>query len=144
MRLLSLIRVAWDAEALYLRRSVQARAVQVELGLAAAVFAGFLLLMLHVAAFAWLAEGQGAVRAALIVGAADLALMLVLGLMAWRSGRDPVAQGALQVRNDALRQLGDGAARAAMLAPLLKAQTAKKGLLGAAFTAMVVGLLSRR
>ncbi|WP_137180480.1 hypothetical protein [Roseomonas sp. AR75] len=144
MRLLSLIRVAWDAEALYLRRSVKARAVQVELAAVAAVFALLLLLMLHLAAFAWLAETRSAAGAALLVAAGDLVVAVLLGLLAWRSGRDPVAQGALQVRDDALRQLGDGAARAAMLAPLLRAQTAKKGMLGAALTAMIVGLLSRR
>jgi hypothetical protein len=144
MRLLSLLRVAWDAEALYLRRTVRARAVQAELALAAAAFAALLLLMLHLAAFAWLAETQGTVAAALLVALADLLLAGVFALLARRAVRDPVAEGALRVRDDALRQLGDGAARVAVMAPLLKAQTAKKGMLGAAMTAMLVGLLSRR
>jgi hypothetical protein len=144
MRLLSLLRVAWDAEALYLRRSVRARAVQAELALAAAAFAALLLLMLHLAAFAWLAEAQGPVAAALLLALGDLVLAVVFGLLARWAGRDPVAEGALQVRDDALRQLGDGAARVAVMAPLLRAQTAKKGILGAAMTAMLVGLLSRR
>jgi hypothetical protein len=144
MRLLSLLRVAWDAEALYLRRSVKARAMQAELALAAAAFAALLLLMLHLAAFAWLAETRGPVAAALLVGLGDLVLAGVFALLARRAARDPVAEGALRVRDDALRQLGDGAARVAVMAPLLKAQTAKKGMLGAAMTAMLVGLLSRR
>jgi hypothetical protein len=55
-----------------------------------------------------------------------------------------LADEAVRVRQEALRQIGDTAARAAVLAPLLRSQNARKGLLGAAVTAMVVGLLSRR
>ena len=38
----------------------------------------------------------------------------------------------------------DAGARALMLAPLLKSQSAKKGLIGAALTAVAIGLLSRK
>jgi hypothetical protein len=68
-------------------------------------------------------------------------------LLAWlaaRASHDPVAEEAVRVRQDAVRQIGDSAARAMVLAPLLRSQNAKKGLLGAAVTAVVVGLLSRR
>jgi hypothetical protein len=40
--------------------------------------------------------------------------------------------------------MGDSAARAAMLVPLMKSQTAKKGVFGAAITAILLGFLSRR
>jgi hypothetical protein len=40
--------------------------------------------------------------------------------------------------------VGDTTARTAMLVPLLRSQSAKKGLIGAAMTAAVVGLLARR
>jgi hypothetical protein len=144
MRLFQLIRVAWEAEGLHLRRLMRAHGIQAALAAVAAVFALLLLMMLHVAAFAALVPGQGPVWAALIVGFGDLVLLALFGWLARRAGHDPVAIEAARVRSDALRQLGDGAARAAVLAPLLKSQTAKKGLVGAAVTALAVGLLSRR
>ncbi|MGG5809882.1 hypothetical protein [Falsiroseomonas sp. CW058] len=144
MRLLQLARAAWEAEALHLRRLARAHGIQAAFAAVAAVFGLLLLLMLHVAAFAALAPGQGPVWAALIVGFADLVLLALFGWLARRAGHDPIAIEAKRVRQDALRQLGDGAARAVVLAPLLKSQTAKKGLIGAAVTAIAVGLLSRR
>lgn len=144
MRLLRLARAAWEAEGLHLRRLARARGIQAALALVAAVFALMLLLMLHAAAFAALVPGQGPVWAALIVGFADLVLLAGFGWAARRAGHDPIAAEAKRVRQEAVRQLTDGAARAAVLAPLLKAQSAKKGLIGAAVTAVAVGLLSRR
>jgi len=111
---------------------------------AAGIFALLLLLMLHLALFAALEPGRGPVEAALWIAGGDLVLMAGLAWMASRAGHDPVADEAAQLRQDALRQIGDTAARTMVLAPLLKAQNARKGLLGAAVTALVVGLLSRR
>jgi hypothetical protein len=48
------------------------------------------------------------------------------------------------VRDNALRQVGDQTARAAIVMPMLRSASAKKGLFGAAITAAVVGLISRR
>jgi hypothetical protein len=144
MRLLRLARAALEAEGLHLRRLARARGIQAALAAAAAVFALLLLLMLHVAIFAALVPGRGAVTAALYVAAGDLLLVGALLFAASRAGHDPVAEEALRVRQEAVRQLGDGAARLAVLTPLLRSQTAKKGMLGAALTALVVGLLSRR
>ncbi len=144
MRFLRLARTAWDAEALHLRRQARARGIQAGLAAVACVFALMLLLMLHVAAFAALAQTQGPVLAALGVAAADLFVVLGFALLARARGHDQVAEDARRLRVEALRQLGDGAARAAVLAPLLRGQTVKKGLLGAAVTALVVGLVSRR
>lgn len=144
MRLLQLARTAFQAEGLHLRRMARARGIQAALGAAALVFALLLLLMLHIAVFAALVPGRGAPTAALIVAAGDLVLVGILAYAASRAGHDRVAEEARLVRKEAMRQLGDGAARAAVLAPLLRSQTAKKGMLGAALTALVVGLLSRR
>lgn len=144
MRLLRLARAAWEAERLHLRRLARARGIQAALFVAALVFVLLLLLMLHLAVFAALARSQGPVGAALIIAAGDL---VIAGLFAWfasRAGHDEVAEEALRIRREAVRQLGDGAARAVVLAPLLRSQNAKKGLLGAAVTAVMVGLLSRR
>lgn len=144
MRLFRLARAALEAEGLHLRRLARARGIQAALAAAAAVFALLLLLMLHLAVFAALVPDRGPVVAALWVAAGDLLIVAVLAYAATRAGHDRVAEEAKLVRQEAMRQIGDGAARAMVLAPLLKSQTAKKGLFGAALTAVVVGLLSRR
>jgi len=144
MRLLQLVRLAWQAEGLHLRRLGRGYAVQGAFAAAAAVFALLLLVMLHIAAFAGLAQGVGPVWAALIVALVDGLIAGLLALMARSRPYDPVAAEALRVRHDAIRQVTDGAARAAVLAPLLRSQSAKKGLIGAAVTALVVGIISRR
>ncbi|MCO6414736.1 hypothetical protein JYK14_00885 [Siccirubricoccus sp. KC 17139] len=144
MRVFRLLQLAAQAEGLRWKRMGRGYAIQAALGAGAAAFALMLLVMLHVAALIWLAEGRSGVSAALILAVFDLVIVVVLGWLASRPGADPVALGAARVRDDALRQLGDQAARAAMVAPLLRSQTAKKGLVGAAVTAAVVGLLARR
>jgi hypothetical protein len=48
------------------------------------------------------------------------------------------------VRDDALRQVGDQTARAAMILPVVRSRNMKTGLIGAALTAAVGGLISRR
>jgi hypothetical protein len=143
-RLGRLLRLAAQAEGLRWRRTGRGYAIQAGLAAGAVVFALLLLLMLHMAAFAWLAEHQGPVAASLIVAGADLVLALVLGWLASHRGEDFVAVEAARVRDDALRQVGDQAARAAVVLPLLRSGGLKKGLIGAAVTAAVVGLIARR
>ncbi|MGG5820123.1 hypothetical protein [Falsiroseomonas sp. HW251] len=144
MRLLSLAKAAWAAEELHLRRLVRSRGMQAGYAAAAVIFLVMMLVMLHLAAFAALEPGRGPVVAAMWVAAGDLVLLALLAWMASRAGHDPVADEAVRLRQEAVRQIGDQAARAMVLAPLLRSQNAKKGLLGAAVTAVVVGLLSRR
>ena len=144
MRLFQLLRLAAQAEALRWKRTGRGYAIQAGLGAAAAIFGLMLLLMLHVAALIWLARGRDPAIAALIVAGVDLVLAAILGWLAARHAEDPVAVEAQRVRDDALRQVSDTTARAAMVVPLLRSQSAKKGLVGAALTAAVVGLLARR
>jgi hypothetical protein len=144
MRFFRLARAAFEAEGLHLRRLARARGIQAALGAAAAIFACLLLLMLHVAVYAALVPGNGPATAALYVALGDLVIAGGLAWAAYRAGNDPLAREALRVRQEAVRQIGDDAARMVVLAPLLRSQTAKKGMLGAAVTALVVGLLSRR
>lgn len=144
MRLFSLLRLAAQAEGLRWRRTGRGYAIQGGLGAAAAVFGLMLVMMLHLAGFAALARKQGPEVAALIVAGVDLVLMALLGWLAARHATDKVAQEAERVRDDALRQVGDTASRGLMLLPLLRSQSAKKGLVGAALTAAVVGFLARR
>jgi hypothetical protein len=144
MRLLNLARAAFEAEGLHLRRQARARGIQAALAGAAVVFVLLLLGMLHLAAFAALMPAWGAAPAALILAGGDLVVALVLAIAARRAGHDRVGAEALAVRQMAVRELGDGAARALVLAPLLRGGGVAKGLLGAALTAAVVGLMARR
>jgi hypothetical protein len=48
------------------------------------------------------------------------------------------------VRQEAVRQIGDDAARAMVLAPLLRGRSVKSGLMGVAVTVLLLGWLSRR
>lgn len=144
MRMFQLLRLAAQAESLRWKRTGRGYAIQAGLGAAAAVFALLMLVMLHVAALIWLSEQRTSFSAALIVAGVDLVLMVILGWLAARNAVDPMALEARRVRDDALRQVGDTTARAAMVLPLLRSQSMKKGLVGAALTAAVVGLLARR
>ena len=144
MRLLSLARAAIEAEGLHLRRLARARGLQVALAVAAGIFVLLLLLMLHLAAFAALRHGWGPAGAALAVAGLDLAIALLLALAARRAGQDRVAEEARQLRQMAVRQIGDGAARAMVLTPLLRSRNVKTGLMGVAVTALLLGWLSRR
>jgi hypothetical protein len=144
MRLIRLLKLAAQAEALRWRRMGRGYAIQAGLAAGAAVFGLMLIIMLHVAALVWLSRGQGGVVAALILGGVDLVLAGLLGWLAARHAVDPIAEEAERVRDDALRQVGDQTARVAMMAPLLRSSSTKKGLIGAALTAAVVGLIARR
>ncbi len=144
LRLFSLLRIAAQAEGLRWRRTGRGLAIQAGLVAAAALFVLMLVLMLHAAAFAWLEPDQGAVGAALILAAVDLVLGGLLAWLAARRSEDPVAVEASRLRDDALRQVGDRVGRAAVVLPLLRSQSARKGLFGAALTAAMVGLIARR
>ena len=144
MRLISLLRLAAQAETLRWKRTGRGVAIQAALGAGAVVFGLMLLLMLHVAALIWLARGQSGTGAALIIAGVDLVVAGILGWLAVRHAEDPIQVEAQRVRDDALRQVSDTAARAMMLAPLLRSRSAKKGLLGAAITAAIVGFIAKR
>ena len=144
MRLFSLLRLAAQAETLRWKRTGRGIAIQAALGVAAGLFGLMLLVMLHIAALIWLARDQGGAGAALILAAVDLVIAGILGWLAARHSEDTVQVEAQRVRDDALRQVGDTASRAMMLAPLLRSKSVKKGLIGAAVTAAVVGIISRR
>src|SRR5918993_1521564 len=143
MRLFRLLQLAAQAEALRWKRTGRGYAIQAGFGVGAAVFGLMMLVMLHLAAFSWIAGTEvGPVWAALIVAAVDLVLAGLLGFLASRSGLDPVAVEAERVRDNALRQLGDQTARAAIVVPLVRSASAKKGLIGAAVTAGLIGLIA--
>jgi hypothetical protein len=143
-RVFKLLRIAAQAEGLRWRRTGRGLAIRAGLGAGVALFALMMVLMLHMAAFAAMARNPGPVWAALILAGADLVILALLGWLATRDKVDPVAVEAEHVRDDALRQVGDQAARAAVVLPLMRSRSMKKGLIGAALTAAVVGLIARR
>lgn len=144
LRPFRLLRLALEAEGLRWRRTGRGLAIRAGLGAGAALFALLLLIMLHAAAWAYLARDFDPSIAALIVAGVDLVLLGVMVFLATREAVDPIAIEAERVRNDALRQVGETTARAAMLAPLVRSGSLKKGLIGAAVTAAAVGLIARR
>ena len=145
MRLFRLLQLAAQAETLRWKRTGRGYAIQAGFGVGAALFGLMMLIMLHLAAFEWfVGTSVGPVGGALIVAGVDLVLAGLFGFLATRSGLDPVAVEAERVRDNALRQVGDQTARAAIVMPMLRSASAKKGLFGAAITAAVVGLISRR
>lgn len=145
MRLFRLLQLAAQAEALRWRRTGRGYAIQAGMGAGAAVFALMMLIMLHLALFQWLSgTNLGPVLAALVVAGGDLVVAGLFGFLATRSGLDPVAVEAERVRDNALRQVGDQTARAAVILPMMRSRSIKKGLFGAAASALVVGLISRR
>ncbi len=145
MRLFRLLQLAAQAETLRWKRTGRGYAFQAAFGAVAAVFALMMLLMLHLAAFEWLAGTTvGRIYGALAIAGVDLVLAGVLGYLAVKGGLDPVAAEAERVRDNALRQVGDQTARAAVIMPMMRSASVKKGLLGAAASALMVGLIARR
>lgn len=144
LRPFRLLRLALEAEGLRWRRTGRGVAIRAGLGAGAALFALLLLIMLHGAGWAYLARDFDPAIAALMLAGGDLVLLALFAFLATREKVDPIAIEAERVRNDALRQVGETGARAAMLAPILRSGSLKKGLLGAAVTAAAVGLIARR
>ena len=127
-RMTKLLRLAAQAEGLRWRRTGRGYAIQAGLAAAAAVIGLILLVMLHIAAFAWLAQGddQGPVWAAFLVAAMDLMLVALLGWLAAQHSPDPLALQAAQVRDDALQQLRSQAEQTVMIMPLLRGRSTTK------------------
>jgi hypothetical protein len=104
MRILELLGAAAEAEELYLRRNAQRAVRSAILGGVAAVFGLVALGLLHLAAFLWLEDRYGVLAGALLLGGADLVVMLLFLLAAWPRG-DRVAEEALALRRQAMAGL---------------------------------------
>lgn len=142
MRTFRLARVAAQAELLRLRRLARRQAVRAALGAVALVFLLACLAALHVAGFLGLVQLRIApIYAALIVAGVDLAIGLVLALLAARDTPDRVEQEALQVRQAAQAQMAEAAAMTALVGPLLRSLGLRKvyAVALAALTARYLG-----
>ncbi len=131
MRALRLLGVAAQAEGLRMRRGA-ARGMRgaMLIGFAGG-FAAAALLLLHIAAWLWLAGRYDAVTASLLLALADSGLAGLLLLLA-RERPDPVADAALLIRQESLRE----AARVPLLAEMVELLT------GRSVTALVGGVVA--
>ena len=104
-----LARLAAEAEMLRLRHLARRTATRVAFALVAIVFLFAALIFAHAAIFAALLPRLSPIHALLAVGAGDIVIALVLGLLAARSHPSRVERDALKLRNDARqRLLGNG------------------------------------
>jgi MFS family permease len=103
LRALQLLGIAARAEGLRFRRgAANGMRGMIVTGMAAGL--GLLaLLLLHLAAWLWLAAWQDALTASLLLALADALLAGLLLLLA-RPRPDPVAEAALLIRQEALRE----------------------------------------
>jgi hypothetical protein len=120
MRPLRLAKIAAEAEVLRLRRRARRTAFRVGFLGAAAVFALAALSFAHVAVFVALDGPFRPASAAVIVLGGDLAIALVLTLLASNSRPGAIEREARQVREHAVEQLENILASAALAAPLTR------------------------
>ena len=103
MRLFDLLGLAAQAEGLRVRQNAAGVARSAVWSVAAGLFALAALTMFHVAGWMALAQRYDPLLASLGVAMADLVLMALMLLLA-RKRRDPVAESALQIRQQALAE----------------------------------------
>jgi hypothetical protein len=119
MRTLKLARVAADAEILLLRRKLQTLQRRAIYGVVAAVFAVGVLILLHVMAYLALETFAHLTPfiSVCIVGGVDLALVIIFALLASGKMPDPVAEEAIQLRDQSIAQMKTSMSAAAVLVP---------------------------
>ena len=143
MRLIDLARVAAEAEGVRLKVMLKRQARRGIWGAAAAVFALFFCVSLHLTAYEFLAPWLGAGFAALALMGLDLVLAVVFGILA--AGNTPSLQEreAAAISRTARLQLRDTAATFAMVLPVARLAGARRGK-GALIAAIVAKLFNRR
>lgn len=109
MQTVGLLRLAAEAEALRIRRSVSTGLYRAALMAAAALFGLAALALLHIAAWTALVAELGPIQAALVLAMGDALCAVVLIVVA-RPRRDPIAAEAATLRSALLMQATSGAA----------------------------------
>ncbi len=141
MRTVNLAKVAAQAEMLRLRRQGRRTVVRAGYGVVAGVFIVAFLAAAHVAIVLALIPQMQPLHAVLIVGAGDLVIGIVLGLLASRDRPDRIEREAMEVKLMALAQLREAMAMTALVGPALRLIGTRKvyGLALAALTARYLG-----
>lgn|SRR5487761_2091758 len=122
MRTLRLARIAAEAEGLRLRRLARRTAIRLAIGMVALVFLGCALAVFHVGVWFLLRIDMGwqSQIAALSMAGFDLAIGLVLVVMAVQLSPGRVERDALDVRRRAWENASNSFAMSAMLLPVLR------------------------
>jgi hypothetical protein len=141
MRTASLARIAAQAEVLRLRRQGRRAAFRASYGVVAGVFVVGALAAAHVAIVLALLANFQPIVAVLIVGAGDVVVAVVFGLLAARDRPDAIEREARQVKETALAELGETMALASLVGPVLRLIGTRKvyGLALAALSARYLG-----
>ncbi len=120
--------------------------MRIALGAIAALFLVLTIVLIHVASFQAIVIALGPdtwtpVFASGIMVAIDLLLMILFAVLAARGGPDSVEAEALEVRQQAVRQLGEAFSMAMLLRPFLKylPRRGVYGLILATLTARFLG-----
>ena len=142
MRTLRLARVAAEAERLRIKRIARRLAIRAALGAVAGVFALAALAWLHVLVWFALAHSLHPVLRSVVLVAIDVAITLILGLLAMRSPPDPIGAEALEVRRQSVAQLRRSLSIAALAATMARAAGRNRGV-GRALGELASRLFSR-
>ena len=105
MRSVELAKVAAAAEALRLRRIARRQAMRGGFGAIAGVFAGAVLVVLHVLLWHVLLRWVSPVQSTLIVLVVDVVIAAVFGFLASRNTPDTIEREAKQIRQQAMIEL---------------------------------------
>ncbi|HKM61307.1 MAG TPA: hypothetical protein VJY39_02340 [Acidisphaera sp.] len=120
MRSTRLIRIAAEAEAIRIRQLTRRQITRVVMGAVALIFLAAALASAHAAAYFALRNSVAPVYAALIIVGADVVLCAIFAMFAARSSPGSVEREALEVRRQALVQLGESVALWTVLTPLVR------------------------
>jgi hypothetical protein len=135
MRLLSLARIAAEAEGLRLKAMGRRQAMRGVHAAIAGLFLVLLLVMLQIAGFEFLAPAVGAGVAALIVAGADLILLALFALLALRNVPGKAEREAAQISRQARAQITDTLATYTLVVPAARA-VGGSGMRGAILSAV--------
>jgi hypothetical protein len=151
MRSTRLVQIAAEAEGLRLRTKFSRIGRQIAFGAVAALFAVLAIVLLHVVSFQaiLIALGPGdwmPVAAAGIMFAIDLLMCALFVVLAARGGESAVEQEALQVRQQAVHQMGEVLSMAVLLRPFMRylPRRGVYGLILATLTARFLGSSGRK
>jgi hypothetical protein len=109
-----------EAERVRLRLHVRRVGIRIALGITGAIWLAGGLTCLHVAAWLWLSPQWGGLASALALTGFDLALAIIMLLLASRGGQSTAEREAKAIRDNAWRETIRALTLAGMLQPLLQ------------------------
>jgi hypothetical protein len=147
VRTVDLGRTAAQAEVLRIRSLINRQITRAVLAGIAAVFLTAVLVMVHVVAFIALGPVLPPLWDAVAILAFDLAVALLFGLIAAKSTPGPIEAEAKVIRDQALSEMKESLAIAAILSPLGRVAVraaGRKNLYGMTLAALTARFLSKR